>query len=218
MGRLFVPGFGAHPSFYRPALGDEWRVHEPPGFRSRATFEDHVAALRRRLLAADAPVVLAGHSLGAAVAVVATVEEPRLVERLLLVAPAGLPLTKPVADSLRDLRAQVRRGVYPRRALARAALDAASAPIAAWRLARATRTLDLRPELAALRAARVQCDVIGCDGDTLTPVEHCRRLAELAGGRLRRVRAEGGHMWMVVDPEAFAPFRRRLDDEAVLGA
>ena len=205
MVRLFVPGFGARASFYRDALGDGWSVHDPPAFRSGAGFNAHVDALHRRLEASEQPLTLAGHSLGAAAAIVATARAPGLVAQLLLIAPAGLPLTKPLTRSLRDLRDQARNGVYPRGELRRALLDALAAPVSALRLARAVRALDLRGELEQLRHAGVPCDVVACVGDTLTPVEHCRRVADLSGARFREITARGGHMWMVVDPTTFAP-------------
>lgn len=203
MARLFVPGFGARASFYRDALGSGWLLHDPPPFRSASRFETHVDALQRRLEAFDEPLTLAGHSLGAAAAVAATARAPERVERLLLVAPAGLPLAKPMAESLRDFGGQVRDGVYPRAELRRALLALAAAPWSAYRLARAVRALDLRAELEQVRAAGVACDVVACTGDTLTPGDHCRRIADLAGARFREIAARGGHMWMVVDPAAF---------------
>ncbi len=203
MARLFVPGFGARPGFYRAALGEAWLVHEPPPFRSGAGFAEHVAALRTQVASLDAPVTLAGHSLGAAVSVAAAAEMPGLVARLLLIAPAGLPLTKPVRESLGELRTQVREGAYPSLELAWAVAGALRAPRSAWRLGQAVRALDLRTELAAVRAAGIRCEVVGCAGDTLTPVEHCRRVARLAGAEFREIAAQGGHMWPVIDPRAF---------------
>lgn len=204
MAQLFVPGFGARASFYRTALGPDWLLHEPPPFRTRAGFAAHVEALRRRLEACDQPVALAGHSLGAACAVAATAQSPHLVASLLLIAPAGLPLAKPMSESLRDFGAQVRAGVYPRGDLGRAVRDLLRAPVSAFKLARSVHELDLHRELEAVRQAGVRCDVVGCAGDTLTPLDHCRRIAELAGARFREIAASGGHMWMVVDPAAFA--------------
>ena len=207
MTRLFVPGFGARASFYRDALGPGWSLHDPPPFRSHAGFSAHVDALRRRIEAFGEPVTLAGHSLGAAAAVAATVHSPELVARLLLIAPAGLPLTKPMRESAREFRAQMRAGVYPRAELRAALRDLAAAPVSAYRLARSVRALDLHSELDGLRRAGVECEVVGCAGDTLTPIDHCRRIAELAGARFSEVAARGGHMWMVVDPAAFATLR-----------
>jgi pimeloyl-ACP methyl ester carboxylesterase len=207
MAQVFVPGFGARTSFYRSALGADWLLHEPPSFRTRGGFAAHVDALRRRLETYDRPVTLAGHSLGAACAVAATAHDPGLVASLLLIAPAGLPLTKPMSESIRDFGAQVRDGVYPRGDVSRAIRDLLSAPVSAFKLARAVQRLDLREELASIRDAGVRCDVVGCAGDTLTSLDHCRRIAELAGARFREIAASGGHMWMVVDPTAFAALR-----------
>lgn len=207
MAKLFVPGFGARASFYREALGPDWLLHEPPPFRSRAGFATHVEALRRRIEACEQPVALAGHSLGAACAVAATAHAPELVSSLLLIAPAGLPLAKPMGDSLRAFGGQVRDGVYPSGDLGRAVRDVLRAPVSAFRLARAVHELDLQLELASVRDAAVPCDVVAVAGDTLTPLDHCRRIAELAGARFREIAARGGHMWMVVDPAAFAALR-----------
>jgi pimeloyl-ACP methyl ester carboxylesterase len=207
MAQVFVPGFGARASFYRTALGADWLLHEPPAFRSRAGFSAHVDALRRRLEAYDRPVTLAGHSLGAACAVAATAHDPSLVSSLLLIAPAGLPLTKPMSQSIRAFGGQVRDGVYPPGDVSRAIRDLLRAPVSAFKLARAVQQLDLRDELSSLREAGVRCDVVGCAGDTLTSLDHCRRIAELAGARFREIAARGGHMWMVVDPGAFAALR-----------
>jgi pimeloyl-ACP methyl ester carboxylesterase len=205
--QLFVPGFGARASFYREALGPDWLLHDPPPFRTRAGFTTHVEALRRRIEACDRPVTLAGHSLGAACAVAATAHSPELVSSLLLIAPAGLPLAKPMSESLRAFGGQVRDGVYPSGDVGRAIRDVLRAPVSAFRLARSVRELDLQRELESVRTAGVPCDVVGVAGDTLTPLDHCRRIAELAGARFREVAASGGHMWMVVDPAAFAALR-----------
>ena len=50
------------------------------------------------------------------------------------------------------------------------------------------------------------CTVVGCSGDMLTTVEHCRRIAELLGASYRELDAAGGHIWMIAEP-------RRLADE-----
>ena len=105
---------------------------------------------------------------------------------------------------MRDFGAQVRAGVYPRRELLSAIGEARATPAAACRLARVARTLDLRAQLEVVRRNGVRCDVVSCDGDGLTPPEHCRQIARLAGGRLREIAARGGHVWTIADPSAFA--------------
>jgi pimeloyl-ACP methyl ester carboxylesterase len=200
MERLLVPGLAAQPALYRRVLGPGWAVHQPPSFRSRARFETHVAALCARLARAEAPTVVVGHSLGAAVAVAAAASSPHLVAGLVLLAPAGMPLTKPIRASLADFRRQARAGVYPWRQIVSPALDALLAPRATFRFVRAVRDLDLRRELELVRGAHVPCEVVGCAGDTLTPVGHCKRIADLAGARFREVSASGGHMWPLIEP------------------
>ena len=69
MSRVFVPGFGALPDFYRPALSANWLVHEPPSFRRAGSFRARVRALQLALDRVDGPLTLAGHSMGAALAV-----------------------------------------------------------------------------------------------------------------------------------------------------
>jgi pimeloyl-ACP methyl ester carboxylesterase len=204
MSRVFVPGFAALPSFYRDALPQGWTVYEPPPFSRSATIASRVEALRSTVDRMGGGLTLAGHSMGAALAVAVALEQPDRIERLLLIAPAGLPLTKPLAASFRDFCGQVRDRVYKPGDVVRGVAGALAAPRSAMALARAVHGLDLRPQLAAVRRLGIPCDVVGCVGDTLTPVSHCRRIAELAGGRYREIDAHGGHMWMLIEPAAFA--------------
>lgn len=204
MSRVFVPGFGALPSFYRDALTPEWTIHDPPPFRRASSFEARLAGLRETLAQLEGPLTLAGHSMGAALAVTAALEQPERIERLLLVAPAGLPLTKPIAASVRDFLGQAARRAYPSRDLVRSLRDALGSPRATMRLARIVRSLDLGEQLQLVRRRGIPVDVVGCVGDTLTPVGHCRQIARLSGGRYREIDAAGGHMWMLVEPAAFA--------------
>ena len=159
--------------------------------------------MRRALDGISSPLTLGGHSMGAALAVAVAALEPDRVERLLLVAPAGLPLAKPITASLRDFWSQVTAGAFNSAQLVRAAGRFFVAPRAAYKLARAVRALDLTAELLAVRERGVRCDVVACLGDTLTPVSHCRRIARLAGADYHQIDAAGGHMWMVVEPTAF---------------
>ncbi len=200
MSRLFVPGFGAVPSLYAPALAEGWTVHEPPSFRRAASLDSRLAALRRAVDRHAGPLTLAGHSMGAALAVGLALEQPQRVERLILIAPAGLPLTKPIADSVRSFCVQARDRVYTPRQVWDTVRGALVAPRATLGLARAVRGLNLGEQLAVLARRGVRCEVIGCVGDTLTPVAHCREIARLAGAEYVEVDAPGGHMWMVVEP------------------
>ena len=95
--RLFVPGLAARGSLYASGLPEGWSALEPPslgltGGRFDALREWLVVELQRH----GQPATLAGHSLGAALAITAAADRPDLVGRLILFSPAGLPLSKPM--------------------------------------------------------------------------------------------------------------------------
>jgi pimeloyl-ACP methyl ester carboxylesterase len=202
LSRVFVPGFGASASLYR--LPEEWTVHRPPAFRVAGSVELRLDALQHHLDHYDGPITLGGHSMGGALAIAIAAAAPERIERLVLVAPAGLPLTKPFVSSLRDFSRQVAERFYPRGELFAGMRDALAAPRATYALARAVRALDLREQLEAVRRKGIPTDVIACIGDTLTPVSHCKQIAKLAGARYRELDLRGGHMWMLAEPGALA--------------
>jgi len=205
MSGLFVPGWGASASLYRAGMPAGWTALDPPSFR---TTGGELASYRRwlagELARQRAPVALAGHSMGGALALLAASELPGRVEKLILISPAGLPLDKPLPASAATFVRQVARGCYPARELSHCLARTAAAPRAALRLARAVHDLDLAPELEALRVQRIPCTVIACAGDRLTTSAHCRRLAGLLDARYRELEAREGHIWMVVDPGRLA--------------
>jgi pimeloyl-ACP methyl ester carboxylesterase len=205
MSHVFVPGWGAPAALYSRALPDRWDVLRPPSFaRGAGRFDSYSRWLSLELRSYEEPVTLGGHSMGAALAVLAALEQPERIHRLVLVAPAGLPLAKPIRVSVRDFAGQVASRAYPSRLALRSMLDALRAPRAALRLAEAVRALDLRPQMEQLRGLGLRCSVLGCVTDTLTPPEHCRRIAALSGARYRELEVDGGHMWMLTHPLAFA--------------
>jgi pimeloyl-ACP methyl ester carboxylesterase len=201
---LFVPGWGAPPALYERGLPASWSVAEPLSFAASG------GSLReyRRWLAAElrhrGPSPLGGHSMGAALAILAAADAPELVERLVLVAPAGLPLTKPIRASLADFARQIARGAYPLRTGAVAVLAVARAPRAALALAREIRRLDLRRECARIREAGIPALVVGCTTDTLVTCDRARTLAAALGAAYEELDLAGGHMWMLDERERFA--------------
>jgi len=202
--RLFLPGWGAPAALYAPSLPDSWQALEPPSF---AASGGNLAEYRRWLgleLRSRGRSRLAGHSMGAALAILAAAESPELVERLVLIAPAGLPLQKPIRQSARDFARQLAGGTYPRRLVATGFLAVARAPRAALSVARHVRGLDLRRECARIRALGIPVTVVGCISDTLVTTEHARALAELLGARYDELDLRGGHMWMLTEGERFA--------------
>jgi pimeloyl-ACP methyl ester carboxylesterase len=202
--RLFLPGWGTPAALYTPGLPQSWDVLEPPSF---AASGGSLAPYRRWLeleLRGRGRSSLAGHSMGGALAILAAAEMPELVERLVLIAPAGLPLDKPIRQSLRDFLGQIRRGDYPRRNGLAALLGLVRAPRSAYVLAQQVRALDLRRECARVRAAGIPTTVIGCVTDTLVTTDRTRALAQALGAHYRELQHPGGHMWMLADRPGFA--------------
>src|SRR5262245_38379066 len=106
--RLFVPGWGAGPELYDPGLPAEWAALDLPSFRlGHGSLERYRTWLLEEVRSHGTPVVLGGHSMGAALSVAVAAEIPQQVGGLLLIAPAGLPLTKPIRRSLADFSAQL---------------------------------------------------------------------------------------------------------------
>jgi pimeloyl-ACP methyl ester carboxylesterase len=197
--RLFLPGWGAPASLYAPALPASWDVLEPPGF---AASGGSLGPYRRWLeleLRGRGRSSLAGHSMGGALAILAAAENPQLVERLVLIAPAGLPLDKPIRQSLRDFLRQLASGDYPRGTALTALVALARAPRSALALARHVRDLDLRRECGRVRAAGIPTSVLGCVTDTLVTTDRARALAAALGARYEELDLRGGHMWMLAD-------------------
>jgi pimeloyl-ACP methyl ester carboxylesterase len=198
---LFVPGWGADPALYDHGLPAGWEALEPPGFRAgRGSFERYARWLAYEVRARRGPVVLGGHSMGGALSVAVAAEIPEHVGGLLLVAPAGLPLLKPMRRSVADFWAQVGRGRYPLRPAVRSAAQILGAPRSALALARRVHGLDLSTEMQRVRLHRIPSTVVGCVTDTLVTIRHCREAARLLGADYRELDLPGGHMWMLEAP------------------
>ena len=203
---LFFPGWGAPAGFYTPGLPRDWMVLEPPLFASGG-FDVHRRWLLDRIDALSGAVVLGGHSMGGALAIAAAAARPDRVRGLVLVSPAGLPLTKPMRSSFRDLCVQAAGRRYPTRSAAAALRAALARPRNAFALARDVRALDLSEEMGRIREAGILATVLGCTTDTLVTAGHSRRTAGLLGARYRELTAAGGHMWMLT---AWKRFEREL--------
>jgi pimeloyl-ACP methyl ester carboxylesterase len=190
---------------YGAAVPRGWTVLEPPTFKaSGGRLRRYVDWLRGELDAREEPVVVAGHSMGGALCILSAAAEPSAVSRLVLVSPAGFPLSKTVPAMLRDLSGQIARGTFRFGDLAVAGGRLARAPRAASRLGGELRRLDLSPQMALVRRAGIPTTVIGCESDTLITPDHCRRAARLLGAEYRVVGHRGGHLWVFADPPALA--------------
>lgn len=203
--RLFLPGYGTRASLYRAGLGDDWASLEVPTLAAgagalawRRGWID--AELRRR----PGPIALAGHSMGAALAICAAAAHPEKVASLLLIAPAGLPLGKPIRKSLAEFCSQVAGGRYPLAEAAWSVRSALAAPRRGLRLARGVQRADLTAEMQRVSEAAIPTTVIGCTTDTLVTPEQCREVAGLLGASYREIHSSGGHMWMLDEWALFA--------------
>jgi pimeloyl-ACP methyl ester carboxylesterase len=195
---VFLPGWGASAALYTPGLPAGWHSLDPPRFDRRAGWIDRSREwLAGELDRLGAPGVLAGHSMGAALAMAAAASAPERVGRLVLVSPAGLPLAKPIGRSVAEFGAQVLCRRYPSRTILSSIRRVGVAPRAALAVARAVRGLDLSEEMLRLRSAGIRATVVGCSTDSLVTVAHCRRIAELLGATYRQLDLAGGHMWML---------------------
>jgi pyochelin biosynthesis protein PchC len=195
--RIFLPGLGARATSYEQGLPAGWNALQPPppsvtGGRLDALVDWLAGELDRR----PGPALLAGHSMGAALAIIFAARYPASAGGLILIAPAGLPLTKPVHQSVAALVRQLATGTHQMRDAAATAAELAVAPRSTVRLIRALRHLDLHAEMARIRRHGTPVTVIGCDSDTLTPPHHCRKAAELMGAGYEELHIDGGHVWM----------------------
>jgi pimeloyl-ACP methyl ester carboxylesterase len=204
--RLFVPGFAVRGSLYRPGLPAGWVALDPPSLgQTRGRFQAYRGWLVEELIQRGGPVTLAGHSMGAALAITVAADWPDLVERLILFSPAGLPLSKPMRESFWLLVRQASEGLYPGREVAAIVGRAVRHPWATYRLAREAHDLDLSEEMARVSDAGIETLVVGCGSDTLVTPAICQTIAYKLGASSSQVEG-AGHMWMLDDWAAFRAF------------
>src|SRR5947207_2760006 len=125
------------------------------------------------------PVALVGHSMGGAIATHLTAHAPQLVERLILVNAAGLPLQASLpALSLRSLRSffQPGGGRYPW-PLVRDVLK--PRPRLFWQSAQEMVLSDFRAELAQLAASHIPIRILWGERDLLLPLSLGRELSKI---------------------------------------
>ena len=125
---------------------------------------------------------------------------PERVQGLLLIAPACLPLQKPLRGSAADLAKQLASRTYPFRDIVATAQEIVAAPRGAARLVRALRRLDLSAQMERVRAAGIPTLVVACTTDTLVTPQHCRSAARLLAASYEEIALPGGHIWMLRQP------------------
>lgn len=199
--RLFLPGFGARARAYAEGLPLGWEAFQPP---PPSVTHGSLSSLResvvREIEQQPGGALVAGHSMGAALAVLAAVTVPEQIDGLLLIAPAGLPLRKPLRRSVADLGRQLARRQYPLADVVAGARELVAAPLGTARLVRALRRLDLSTAMERVRDAGIRTLVVGCTTDTLVTPEQCRLAARLLGAEYRELAIGGGHVWPFQQP------------------
>ena len=196
---IFIPGWGARARFYAAGLPDGWLAVDPPPFRRARTLEAFREWLVQELERQPGPVTLAGHSMGAALALRAAADDPATVASLVLFAPAGLPLTKTITRGLASFARELLLGRFPIRVALEGAAEVVRAPRAALRVGADVRRLDLTAAMEAVRQAGIPTMIVSAPSDTMVTPAAARRMAELTGGELVEVPAAGGHLWMFGD-------------------
>jgi pimeloyl-ACP methyl ester carboxylesterase len=198
-GSLFIPGWGARARFYAPGLPVGWAAVDPPPFRRARSLDAFRGWLVRELERQPGPVALAGHSMGAALALRAAADDPATVASLVLFAPAGLPLTKTLWRSLSAFARELGARRLPLRVALEGVLGVIRAPRAALHVGTEVRGLDLTSAMLRIREHGIPTTIVSCVTDTLVTPAAAHRMAELTGGRVVEISAAGGHLWMFGD-------------------
>jgi pimeloyl-ACP methyl ester carboxylesterase len=151
----------------------------------------------------EPPSALVGHSLGGLLAARVAAREPDLVQRLVLIAPAGIPVRGRLAHALPLAHAVAQMGLRFAPVLVR---DAARAgPLGLWAGARAAVTTDLRDDLAHVRARTL---LVWGDRDRLVPASSAAAwAAALPEARVELI-PRTGHVPMVERPEELSRLLR----------
>ncbi len=157
-----------------PALAEHYRVHvvDLPGFgaarlgRPRVVIREAASSLAQWLRADGLERAhLVGHSMGGLICLRAAVEAPELVERLVLIAPAGLPTGRSVFGHVLPLaRTLVQSSPAFLPLLVRDAIQAG--PGTVWRAARELLVEDVQSDLGRVSSPTL---LVWGERDTLVP-------------------------------------------------
>lgn len=231
---VFLHGWGLAPTVYRRPLArlaaGGVRVLAPalPGFggshplaggpRSIGHLADWVAELLDTVAVTE-PVQLVGHSMGGGVAAVLAARRPDLVRSLVLVNAVGAPTwceaggaprrlaDRPLWDWALHLSGDLRPARHNRGAartiLQGAVGNLARRPASFWMAAGVARRADCARELLDLAQRDLPVAVLWATGDGVIPRAAFEETCTLLGDP-RAVVVDGGHSWLVADPDAFA--------------
>ncbi len=193
---LFLPGWAARAGLYAPGLPPGWETAEQPSFRAAPTFAHFAAWARREVGRRPGPIVLAGHSMGAALALLVAADDPAAIRSLLLFSPAVLPMSKSRVRSVVTFAQTTATGRFPVREGLASAGGVLRAPRAALRVGNDVRDLDLTTTMVRVRDAGLPVTIVSCLSDTMVTPGSARHAAELTGATLVELPLAGGHLWM----------------------
>jgi pimeloyl-ACP methyl ester carboxylesterase len=221
---VLLHGLGGSTRYWEPvlpALAARYRVYlvDLPGFGAmrhlhRRFAVTHAAGwLRDWMAAAGLPRAhLVAHSMGGYIAVRLAVETPEALDRLVLVAPAGLPTGRSLLRHVCEIPRMLRHGAARRLPLF--GLDALRvSPRLVWRTARDLLAEDVGAVLGAIRAPTL---VLWGEDDTLVPVTLAATFRRAIPDARLVVLPAAGHLPMLDRPAAFSgAVLAFLDGEAI---
>ncbi len=228
---LFLHGWALGRRAYKRALKRlvqmGCRVYAPalPGFGGSAglpaghDLEDYAVWVSRfcDAVGVGSPALVAGHSLGGAVAARFAHDHPERVAHLVLINAVGAAVWKDVAGEVRYLAERplwgwvadfsvdiaTSHGVSQTvRAIVEDAVpNVVRNPVALWRAAGLARRADLRAELERIRSDGIPVTALSSEGDLIIPPASFDALCRVLGVDGRVV--PGRHSWMLGRPDTF---------------
>ena len=203
---------------YAPALPDFGGTEGlPAGYRTVEHYAGWAAAFLD-VVGVDEPVLVAGHSLGGAVAARLTHDFPDRVAHLVLINSLGAPVwtdgpsgtrhlhERPlwhwVISFSKDIAVSDTAGPTVRMIVEDCVPNVVRNPLGMLRAAAMARTVDLVTELVAVRESGVPVTAVSSDGDLIVPPASFHALCRSLGVQGRVV--PGRHSWLLASPEEFA--------------
>ena len=243
---LFLHGWGLDHKAYRRALvrlaAIGVRVIAPalPGFGGSAALAEpgytigSYGAWAGRFLDAigvEGPVLVAGHSFGGGVAITLAHDHPERVRGLVLINSIGASnwvrngsvIRSMAQRPLWDWGLHFQADVWPIRQarrvlpviLAEALPNLTRDPRTFLRSAQLARYANLTPELEALKQRDLPIVVLWGSGDRIVTRASFEQMCELLG-KPGVVTVEGGHSWLIADPDSFGEVMTNIVDVAAM--